>query len=175
MSTEQPDAEALAQLAKIGEQIRRLRKAKGLSQEGLAERVGCHSQTISNRERGTAGPFDILDAMKFADALETTVDQVLARSGTPTEIPLSRDGTVLFVNPAVIEALKRIGKKGGLEAARKHFAAGFGWGVAIEPDALQVTEEQFESTERQVRDLTKNISLDVMLDWVRQFAGKKEG
>ncbi len=38
-----------------GAELRRIRKALGLTQRGLAERVGVHSNTIARQERGEVG------------------------------------------------------------------------------------------------------------------------
>ena len=41
---------------KLGDNISKLRKKKGLSQEELGERIGVTRQTISNWELGETGP-----------------------------------------------------------------------------------------------------------------------
>lgn len=61
---------------KIGEQIAELRKAKGLTQNELGERVGVSFQAVSKWERGETLP-DITLLPVLANVLETTVDFIL--------------------------------------------------------------------------------------------------
>lgn len=157
-------------LERVGAQIRRLRKARDLTQQQLADLVGCHSQTISDRERGAGGAFGVVDAIRFAEALRTSVDQVLGRSGSPSPIPLTRDSVEYFVKPDVIEIIRRASKKGDLSLARDHFGAGFGWGMAVPSHALQVTEQQFNEIGREVRDLTNRFGVEILVEWILQEA-----
>jgi transcriptional regulator with XRE-family HTH domain len=55
--------------ALFGKRIQEIRKARGLSQEGLAERAGISPQYVSNIERGKENPtldmlFSLADALK---------------------------------------------------------------------------------------------------------------
>ncbi len=61
---------------KVGEQIRLLRRAKGLTQEELGERLGVTYQAVSKWERGEALP-DVGLLPDLSDVLETTVDHIL--------------------------------------------------------------------------------------------------
>jgi len=64
--------------AEIANQIRRLRFEHGeMTQQGLAERVGCTRQTILLLEQGRYGPSLAL-ALQIAKVFETTVDAVFA-------------------------------------------------------------------------------------------------
>lgn len=63
-------------IRKIGEQISELRKAKGLTQNELGERVGVSFQAVSKWERGETLP-DITLLPILANVLETTVDFIL--------------------------------------------------------------------------------------------------
>lgn len=59
----------------FGKAIRTLRKAKGLTQELLAERAGLHVNNISFVERGLSAPtLDTICAL--ADALGLTVSEL---------------------------------------------------------------------------------------------------
>lgn len=63
----------------LGENIKALRKAKGLSQQELAERLHVVRQTVSKWEQGLSVPdSDLL--VRLAEALEVTVAELL---GTP--------------------------------------------------------------------------------------------
>lgn len=62
---------------KIGEQISVLRKAKGLTQGELGERLGVSFQAVSKWERGETLP-DIALLPDLARILETTVDFILS-------------------------------------------------------------------------------------------------
>ena len=63
-------------IEKIGEQISVLRKAKGLTQNELGERLGISFQAVSKWERGETLP-DITILPDLANILETTIDFIL--------------------------------------------------------------------------------------------------
>ena len=63
-------------IEKIGEQIAALRRAKGLTQNELGERLGISFQAVSKWERGETLP-DITLLPDLANILETTVDFIL--------------------------------------------------------------------------------------------------
>lgn len=54
---------------RVGANVRRLRKAKGLSQEGLAHEAGMSMRYLAGLERGEENP-SLLFLVKLADALE---------------------------------------------------------------------------------------------------------
>ena len=64
---------------KVGEQIAVLRKAKGITQSELGERIGVSFQAVSKWERGETLP-DITVLPDLAKVLETTVDFILLGS-----------------------------------------------------------------------------------------------
>lgn len=57
----------------IGENIQRLRKEAGLSQEALAEKIGVSRQTIAKWEAGESNP-DLMLASELASELHISVD-----------------------------------------------------------------------------------------------------
>lgn len=64
---------------RLGAQLREMRRTAGLTQEGLAERIGdgCAAMTISRFERGVLDPsLTWLD--RISAALDTDVDHLLA-------------------------------------------------------------------------------------------------
>lgn len=61
---------------KVAEQIYALRKAKGLTQNELGERVGVSFQAVSKWERGETLP-DISVLPDLAKVLETSIDNIL--------------------------------------------------------------------------------------------------
>ena len=63
-------------IEKIGQQIAVLRKAKGITQSELGERLGVSFQAVSKWERGETLP-DITLLPDLAKVLETTVDFIL--------------------------------------------------------------------------------------------------
>lgn len=65
----------------LNEDIRKLRKAKGLSQEELAVKLHVVRQTVSKWEKGLSVP-DAETMMHIADALDTSVNVLL---GAPVE------------------------------------------------------------------------------------------
>lgn len=60
----------------IGNRISRLRKAKGMSQEALAEKIGVSSQAVSKWENDQSCP-DISLLPQLAKLLDVTVDELL--------------------------------------------------------------------------------------------------
>lgn len=68
----------------LSENIKAIRKAKGLSQEELAIKLSVVRQTISKWEKGLSVP-DAGTLIKIADALDTTVNVLLG------EVPLEPD------------------------------------------------------------------------------------
>ncbi len=66
----------MADLNKVGGQIAALRKAKGLTQVELGERLGVTFQAVSKWERSEALP-DVGILVDLAAVLETSVDNIL--------------------------------------------------------------------------------------------------
>ena len=63
----------------LNENIKRLRKTKGLSQEELAIKMNVVRQTISKRENGLSVP-DSSMLISLADELDTTVSELLGET-----------------------------------------------------------------------------------------------
>ncbi len=63
-------------ILKVGEQIATLRKAKGITQAELGERVGVSFQAVSKWERGETLP-DVAALPELAKILETFIDFLL--------------------------------------------------------------------------------------------------
>jgi transcriptional regulator with XRE-family HTH domain len=64
------------ELKKLGEQVRNLIKAKGLSQEKLAELSGLHRNYIGGIERGERN-LSFLNLLRIARALEISPSELL--------------------------------------------------------------------------------------------------
>lgn len=63
----------------VGQNIRKLRDAKGWSQEDFADKIGIHRTYISGIERGVRNPtIRVLD--KIAKTLETKLENLVTRS-----------------------------------------------------------------------------------------------
>lgn len=62
------------------ERLKEKRKALGMSQTELAERVGVTSRTIQNYELGSRKPQNMEVVQKLADALNTTTDYLLGNA-----------------------------------------------------------------------------------------------
>ena len=70
----------------LHENLQALRKAKGLSQEELAEKIHVVRQTISKWEKGLSVPdADLL--IRLAEALDTTVSALLGDGAQQEETP----------------------------------------------------------------------------------------
>ncbi|MBQ9141825.1 MAG: helix-turn-helix transcriptional regulator [Lachnospiraceae bacterium] len=84
----------------LGENIKALRKSKGLTQEELAIRINVVRQTVSKWEKGFSVP-DAEALQKIADVLEVDVKQLL---GTGVEMEKSN-------NNELVEQLARINEQ----------------------------------------------------------------
>ena len=90
----------------VGNKIADLRKAKGLTQNELGERLGISFQAVSKWERGESLP-DTAILLDLADVLETTVDSIL--SGGKAEVSFRGKITVADMKEAIF-CLKRMGE-----------------------------------------------------------------
>lgn len=99
---------------KFEERLVQLRKARGMSQEELAEKVGVSRQAVSKWETGDAQP-DYMKLMALADALEVSLDDLCGRepvsapvkqesSDTPEKPPKKR-GWVFWLAAALVAIL----------------------------------------------------------------------
>lgn len=66
--------------------LRELRKARGLTQQQLADKVGVLNVSISNYERGAQMP-DILTLTKIANVLGVSTDTLLGLNDTDEDNP----------------------------------------------------------------------------------------
>ena len=92
-------------MQKVGEQIEKLRKSKGMTQSDLGERLNVSFQAVSKWERGETLP-DTAILIPLANALETTVDFIL----TGGERVLDYKGRIKVSN--MFEGIKSLGKMG---------------------------------------------------------------
>ena len=65
-----------SELQQFGDRVRTLRKAKGLSQEQLAERTGLHRTYIGGIERGERN-VSLINIVRLANALEVSPSDLL--------------------------------------------------------------------------------------------------
>ena len=103
----------------LQETLRRLRRAKGLSQEDLADRLHVVRQTVSKWEQGLSVPdSDLLIAL--SEALETPVSTLLGETVTETEVDtvksLSEKLEVINLQLARRKAMRRSALHWGLIA-----------------------------------------------------------
>ena len=63
---------------RLGKNVRRLREAKGWSQEAFADEAGIHRTYVSDIERGARNP-TITVVEKLATALKVTASELLAQ------------------------------------------------------------------------------------------------
>jgi transcriptional regulator with XRE-family HTH domain len=69
-------------LERFGQQLRRVRTRKGVSQERLAELAGLHRTYVSSVERGLRN-ISLLNIEKLAKALEVPLTSLMPRSDGP--------------------------------------------------------------------------------------------
>lgn len=65
-------------MAEMGENIRRMREAKGLTQYALAVQIGTQAKQVNQWEIGAVSPCAWYLG-QLADALECTVDEIMGR------------------------------------------------------------------------------------------------
>ncbi len=98
-------------IKKVGEQIATLRKAKGITQNELGERIGVSFQAVSKWERGETLP-DITLLPDLAKILETTTDYILL--GSEKVIEYKGKFTVTDMKKG-LNCLKNVGEYLGAE------------------------------------------------------------
>ncbi len=98
-------------IKKVGEQIAALRKAKGITQNELGERIGVSFQAVSKWERGETLP-DITLLPDLAKILETTTDYILL--GSEKVVEYKGKFTVTDIKKG-LNCLKNVGEYLGAE------------------------------------------------------------
>lgn len=66
---------------RLGRAVRKLRAARGISQEGLAERSGLHRTYVGAVERGERN-ITVRSLERMAQALDTRASKLLAAAGS---------------------------------------------------------------------------------------------
>ena len=87
----------------LSENLKNLRKAKGVSQEALAAKLHVVRQTVSKWEKGLSVP-DSQMLIRIAKALDTSIDVLLGEPPTPREA--SRESLELQAIEDKLEALQ---------------------------------------------------------------------
>jgi transcriptional regulator with XRE-family HTH domain len=92
----------------IGKRLQNIRKKRGLTQKGLADKVGLTREAIASYESGRARLTDIT-LLDLATALRTTADEILGLKPLPrSDASISRR---LMKRMAIIEGLPEGAKK----------------------------------------------------------------
>lgn len=81
--------------ASLAKNIANTRKAAGITQEGLAERIGVSRQTVSDWERGYAMP-DLANAQKLAHVLGISLDSMINFNSGADNTPVPPRGKHIF-------------------------------------------------------------------------------
>ena len=81
--------------ASLARNIANTRRAAGVTQEELAEKVGVFRQTVSDWERGDATP-DLANAQRLARALEVSLDELMNFDGETENTPVPPRGKHIF-------------------------------------------------------------------------------
>ena len=84
----------------LNENIKRIRKSKGLSQEELAIKLNVVRQTVSNWENGKSLP-DIVSIMSLSDLYQITIDELLKGDKRMKE-KMEKDANIAKANKRVI-------------------------------------------------------------------------
>jgi putative transcriptional regulator len=76
-------------MIKMNEQIRKIRRQKGLSQVEFGDRIGVSQQVITNYERGIREP-DLETMLKIAGALEVSIETLVGEKPVKQDEQTSR-------------------------------------------------------------------------------------
>lgn len=121
----------------LGQRVRALRTAHGLTQDQLAERVGLSRTSITNVEAARQGDIGVMNLIALADALGTSIADLtgtaplaveaspwleLARRVTESERTYRRLADEAWDAFDVTTAVRYRGRAEGLEMARNHHA-----------------------------------------------------
>jgi len=93
----------------FGQRLRKLREAKGLTQEELAKVINVSNKTISVYEKGGADP-STETLLKLAQYFNVSVDYLLGHTDNPTP-DHARKPTLEDEFPEVANVLRRSGKR----------------------------------------------------------------
>ena len=99
-------------MARIGANIMKARKAKGLTQMALADELGISFQAVSNWERGQSCP-DIAKLGELSQLLEVSIDELLGNRRA-AEITKELEPSTGWTRHTVITLLKRMQEKGSI-------------------------------------------------------------
>lgn len=116
----------------LGEKLWRLREARGLTQEALAEALGVSRQTVSNWENDKATP-DAEKLQKLCETLGVSADALLDLAPAPARPAKKKRVYALFL--AVFSALFVLGAvlmflpNGGNTSSTVVFTEAFLWGM----------------------------------------------
>jgi transcriptional regulator with XRE-family HTH domain len=78
-----PPKHVVVSRKQIGERLRELRRARGVSQVELAKALGTYQTSVSAIERGARG-VTVQQLIKLAGALDASLDEMVGRSARPT-------------------------------------------------------------------------------------------
>jgi transcriptional regulator with XRE-family HTH domain len=121
----------------LGQRVRALRTAHGLTQDQLAERVGLSRTSITNIEAARQGDIGVMNLVALAAALGTSIADLtgtpplavdaspwleLARRVTDSERVYRRLADEAWAAFDVTTAVRYRGRAEGLEMARNHHA-----------------------------------------------------
>ena len=82
----------MAEVSRIGENIRMLREKKGLTQTALADRVLVSFQAISSWERGLSVP-ELENVVRLAEFFEVSLDTLIASTEQPLYVGIDGGGS----------------------------------------------------------------------------------
>jgi len=144
----------------VGGQIAYLRKAKGLTQNDLGERLGVTFQAVSKWERGETLP-DTAILPDLADILETTVDFIL----TGSEKALEYRGKITVENMKKgISSLKEMGELLGRDnLIYRHAVRGINEGMNTDIEEAFANNYVFECfvAEAVIQNLKSGAYIDI--------------
>jgi transcriptional regulator with XRE-family HTH domain len=101
-----PSIASVAKVATIGARIHQARTAGGLSQAGLAQRVGVAQAAISRIERDETQDPGVLIVAGIAKALGVSLDQLVEGNATPRAPRKSLEDRLALLEDEMVTALR---------------------------------------------------------------------
>lgn len=99
-------------LSFIGERIKEMRRANGLTQKELGEKLNLLNSTISNYENGRSSP-DVNTLYALSSVLNCSVDYLLGKTDAVHEV-VSEDGRDAVDNEEMVQEIMRLLKSKGV-------------------------------------------------------------
>lgn len=151
----------------FGRRLRELMREKSISQQELAETIGCSRQSINFYVLGKRSP-DIITAGKLADYFKVSCDYLIGKSDyrnqteasfTVEQVGISEEAMKVFAGLKIASS----GKSSNLEEKAKAM------GLNFEKDVLPLIAEDGRNTLELLNRLIAHDAFGIMLHYIKQY------